>query len=288
MSNVQAGSDTHMVLFCSNYINTYKAFEPERLPWPELTDAELERMRGVPFWQEILYTEMRAITIIDAFSATVENPLIRKALDLMGKEEKRHEHLIRYLIAHYGITIADQSLEPLPADIETTFIDFGFGECVDSFIGFGFFKIARETEFLPEPLLDILDILMEEEVRHVLFIINWMAYREARHGRRAAPLRALTSLWYYGRAISSLVNVALRNARNESNGVQFSATQAGEILGETRLRHVLESCLAENARRLATYDKKLLRPLFLPRVAGALLAVLKLGSLFGTGKRELT
>jgi hypothetical protein len=282
---MQVGSDTHKVLFCKSYINSYKEFEPERLSWPELSSSELERMRGVPFWQEILYTEMRAISIIDAFAATVDDPLIRKALDLMGKEEKRHEDLIRYLIAHYGITLADQNFDPLPSDIETTFIDFGFGECVDSFIGFGFFKIARETKFLPDPLLDILDILMEEEIRHVLFIINWMAYREAQHGRRAAPLRALTSAWYYGRAISSLIKVGLRNARNESNGVQFSATQASEVLGDVTIRQALEACLSENARRLAAYDRKLLRPLLLPRIAGALLALLKLGSFFTFGKR---
>lgn len=282
---MQVGSNLHKTLFCSNYVNTYKEFDPERLPWPELNASELERMRRVPFWQEILYTEMRAITIIDAFSATVADPLIREALDLMGKEEKRHERLIRYLISHYGITVTQKNLEPLQADIETTFIDFGFGECVDSFLGFGFFKIARETKFLPDPLLDILDILMEEEIRHVLFIVNWMAYREAQHGRRFAPVRALTFAWYYARAISSLLKVALRNARNEGNGVQFSATQVGEILGEISVSQVLDACLSENARRLAAYDRNLLRPMLLPGIAGALLMLLKLTSRFHFGTR---
>ena len=50
-----------------------------------------------------------------------------------------------------------QPLEPLGPDIETAFKDFGFGECVDSFLGFGVFKIARQSGFLPEAMFEIFD-----------------------------------------------------------------------------------------------------------------------------------
>ena len=61
---------------------------------------------------------------------------------------------------------------------------FGFGECMDSFLGFGAFKTARQSEFLPESMFEIFDVLMYEETRHIVFFINYMAWREVQRGRR--------------------------------------------------------------------------------------------------------
>ena len=77
-------------------------------------------------------------------------------------------------------------LDPMPADIETAFKDFGFGECMDSFLGFGVFKIAREAGFLPEEMFAIFDTLMYEETRHIVFFVNWMAWRQVQQGRARA------------------------------------------------------------------------------------------------------
>jgi hypothetical protein len=40
-------------------------------------------------------------------------------------------------------------------------IDFGFGECMDSFLGSGAFKTARQWEFLPD---DVACLLVQEHV----------------------------------------------------------------------------------------------------------------------------
>ena len=69
-------------------------------------------------------------------------------------------------------------------------LDFGFGECMDSFLGFRAFKTARQSEFLPESMFEIFDVPMHEETRHIVFFINYMAWREVQRGRGAAPLRA--------------------------------------------------------------------------------------------------
>ena len=83
------------------------------------------------------------------------------------------------------------ALEEVGADLRRAFADFGYGECLDSFLGFGVFKIARRSGFLPEPLFEIFDMLMREETRHIVFFINWMAWHEVASGRGARWLRAM-------------------------------------------------------------------------------------------------
>ena len=56
---------------------------------------------------------------------------------------------------------------------------------MDAFLGFGAFKTARQSEFLPEGMFEIFDVLMHEETRHIVFFINYMAWREKRRGHIA-------------------------------------------------------------------------------------------------------
>ncbi len=180
MMKIDAGSDAHRDLFCRQFIDTHERFDPETLPWPELDDAALARLRGVPFWQDVFHTERRAGAIVDAFTPHVADSVVREAVALQGVEETRHAKLIRVMIDRYGLDATEQPLEALPADIETAFIDFGFGECLDAFLGFGAFKTARQSAFLPEGMFEIFDVLMYEETRHIVFFINYMAWREKR------------------------------------------------------------------------------------------------------------
>jgi len=275
---VTIGSEAHKELFCGSFIRSHRRFEPEQLPWPDLDGEALDRVQTVPFWQEVLHTELRAIEIIDAFTPTVGDPLVREAIALMGYEEKRHGRLVRVLIDRYGITIHPEAPAPMPADVEGTFIDFGYGECVDAFLGFGLFKIARDSGFLPAAMFDILDVLMYEETRHIILFTNWMAYREARRGRRAAALRAVTAGRRYARSIGSKVRVIVRNARDGGDGRRFSATQASAFLDGFSVGRLVDQCLAENARRLGEFEADLARPRLLPGIARVVQAIAHAGS----------
>ncbi len=274
---VAIGSEAHKALFCRHFHATYQDYVPAVLPWPELDDAALARLRAVPFWQEVLHTERRAGAIVKAFSATVGDPVLKAAIDLQGFEETRHAELIRVMIERYGIGATEQPLENLPDDIETAFKDFGFGECMDSFLGFGVFKIAREAGFLPESMFEIFDRLMFEETRHIVFFINWMAWRQVQQGRGAAWRRGAASLRFYVRALKRMVGTARRGAK-ANDGRDFAATQAGVFLDGFTFRRFLEDCYAENARRMSVMDEGLLRPVFLPRLADVALASLRLWS----------
>jgi len=276
---VRVGSDAHRDLFCDSFIRSHRHFDPEALPWPDLEGEALDRVRGVPFWQEVLHTELRAIAIIDAFSRTLTDARVREAIELMSDEERRHGRLVQVLIDRYGIEIRPEALRPLPHDVEGAFIAFGYGECVDAFLGVGLFKMAREARFLPDSMFAVLDLLMEEEARHILLFTNWMAYREGRRGRGAAPLRAVTAAWHYVRSIGSKARVALRTARGKSDGRRFSATQAGTFLEGFSVRRLAEECLAEHERRLRPFAPALLRPRFMPGVAQLVRAVTRLGDI---------
>jgi hypothetical protein len=231
----------------------------------------------VPFWEEVFYTERRAGAIVAAFTETVSDPVLKTALALQGEEETRHANLIRVMIDKYGLDAPERPMEDLGADIETRFKDFGFGECLDSFLGFGLFKIAWHAEFLPREMLQIFETLMYEETRHIVFFINWMAYTEARRGWVARTILPLTSLHYYLRAVNRMMGLA-RRGKQLNDGKNFAATQVGMFLDGFNFRSFLEDCYAENSRRMSSFDSELLRPSFLPQLAEVALKALRLWS----------
>ncbi len=281
---LQIGSEAHKQLFCRQFIDTYTDFEPAELAWPELNATELERMRSVPFWQEVRHTERRAAAIVAAFSACVTDPLIREAMVLQGVEEARHARLLAVMIDRYGIDAPERPLAPIEGNLETRFIDFGFGECLDSFLGFGAFKFARQSQFLPDSMFEIFDMLMFEETRHIVFFINWMAWRETQHGRRAL-LRHANSLRFYGRAIARLAG-AVRRGQKESEGREFSTTEVSQFLEGLTFRRFVEECHSENARRMRAFDASLLQPRFLPLLADAALSAFRLWNKLSPGAAE--
>jgi len=274
---MKIGSQEHRDAFCTHFTQTYVEYDPKTLPWPVLDAAALHRLQAVPFWEEVFYTERRAGAIVGAFTETVDDPVLKAALALQGEEETRHANLIRVMIDRYGLDAPERPMEDLGPDIETRFKDFGFGECLDSFLGFGLFKIAWQAEFLPREMLQIFETLMYEETRHIVFFINWMAYTEARRGWLARTVSPLTSLHYYLRAVYRMAGLA-RRGKQLNDGQNFAATQVSMFLEGFNFRSFLEDCYAENSRRMNSFDPELLRPSFLPQLAEAALKALRLWS----------
>jgi len=63
---MRIGSDEHKQRFCGEFIASHCRFDPATLAWPDLDEAALGRLRAIPFWQEVLYTERRAGAIVAA------------------------------------------------------------------------------------------------------------------------------------------------------------------------------------------------------------------------------
>jgi len=274
---MKIGSEEHKRRFCEEFIASHRPYEPESLPWPDLDDGALGRLRAIPFWPEVLYTERRAGAIVEAYGVTITDPLVRQAIMLQGFEEARHAQLLRLMIRRYGISAEERPLETLNHDRYRAFADFGYGECLDAFLGFGVFQIARRAEYLPEAMFAIFETLMHEENRHIVFFVNWMAWEQGRRGRGVAWLRSAVAAHYYLRAISRLLDT-VRRGQEVNGGRDFSATQASVFIDGFSLRDLIEECCAEHERRMHAFDPDLLQPRFLPRLGAVALAGLRLGT----------
>lgn len=273
---MKIGSEEHKNLLCHSFIESHNKYNPQLLPWPELDPVHIDRLRKIPFWQEALNTELNAGAKIDAYKQTITDPLVREAIALQGYEEARHGQLLQYMIGHYDIKPKGKPLKPIPHNIEPAFIEFGYGECIDSFLGFGLFKIARQSNFLPEPMFDIFDLLLQEEARHIVFFVNWIAYLQTSRGRGAKLFRAASSLWEYGKATQQLMSVI--NDGATVNGDDFAITEASVFVDDFSIEKLVSECLSENRRRMSSFDERLLKPQLLPILARIALSGLQLFS----------
>jgi len=168
------------------------------------------------------------------------------------------------MIERYGIEVPAFAVTT-PDDVESAFVDFGFEECLDSFGAFGLFALAREAKLVPDEFFEIFGQVMQEEAHHIVFFVNWYAYRQAQRGVSARALRAPRALWHYGKALYKLADLVRDDDADE--GADFIATGATAFVDDLTPHMVLSRCVAENERRLAGFDRRLLVPRLVPRLA---------------------
>lgn len=269
---MRLGSAAHKALFCEALVESHRPYEPAELPWPELDETALGRLRGLPFWGEALGTERETARKITAYAAGVDDPLLREAIALQGREEDRHARLLEVLMDRYGIRAAPRAMFALPDDRELAFVDAGYGECVDSFFAFGLFEIARHSGYFPEALLRVMEPVVEEEARHIVFFANWEAYQQVNRRRQAKIVRGARAIRFYLRAAGRRIGAVRSGA-----GSGFTAGGAGAVVSGLSPRTFLETCLRENARRLAPFDARLLRPRLVPALVRMALRGLRAG-----------
>jgi hypothetical protein len=268
---MRPGTPEHRDLFCRTFIDSHVAFEPEALPWPELDQFYLERLHAFPLWSYARAIEQRAGRMVSAFARTLDDPLIREAVAVQGIEETRHGHLMTHVMERYGVNVPSLPPPDLPSGRED-FLVFGFGECTDSFVGFGAFSLARQKKLFPDPLMKIFDNVLWEEARHIVFFINWWRYEEARAGRGGLFHLAYNSPKYHLKSM-------MRTAEGGEGVPTFP------VLGRDQIRSVtegitpmmfLEAALAENRRHMDRFDRRLIKPVLMPRLAMVVLAGLRM------------
>lgn len=268
---MKIGSAAHKELFCRAFLAQHRPYEPEQLDWPVLDAEALALLRGLPFWTHALQAEEDAGPMISACAALEPDRTIRQALELQALEEARHARIIKHMIERYRLPLGEIRVE-MPADVLEAFIDFGFEECLDSFGAFGLFKLGRQHLVMPAPLFDIFDQVMQEEASHIVFFLNWFAHRQANRGTLPSAFRHAKALNHYLRALRKLAGLAFSD--DTAEGKDFIISGADAFVENLTPSAVLAACLEENARRLAGFDRRLLRPQLAPRLARLALGIL--------------
>jgi hypothetical protein len=266
------GSEEHKRLFCRTFLDTTEEYDPAALPWPELDAGALARLRALPIWNHALQAETNAGAMVGGFGATIADPMVREAVLLQGREEERHGRMIATIVERYGL-----GAKPGPPALPPTaaaFIHFGYRECLDSFVGFGAFRLARETEFMPEALISLFSRVLWEEARHIVFFVNWIAYERVRRGYGGAFFQAIgTAIGY----VHALFDMAISGRQvGQAAASQEPGAPALSFDGFPVLRF-LESALEENETLMARFDERLLRPRVVPVLAKAALEAANAG-----------
>ncbi|MDW9230234.1 putative aminomethyltransferase [Burkholderia cepacia] len=257
-------------------LDTHNPYKPAVIDWPALKPAELKRLTSLPIWDIAVQTEGRASIRVATYAATVGNPLLRRALEMDGGEEARHKVVLSKLVEAYGIRLAPEPPYPAPKDPEWSWMVTGFSECIDSFFAFGLFRSAQRSGYFPPELVDTFEPVIQEEGRHILFFVNWYAWywRSLTWWRRPWFFARVAAVWVH--LIRERIGIARGiDADGVARDANFPATNTADIGEALKPRELIELCLAENDRRMAGYDKRLLRPLFVPRMARLALRFLK-------------
>lgn len=269
---MRIGSQAHKELFCRTFVETHRPFEPEKIVWPDLDAESLARLKSLPVWNEAARTESETALKVQTLGRAENDPVLAEAIALQGYEEGRHSAIISLLIRHYGISIKPFELPPPPRDPVWTFMSIGYGECIDSFFAFGLFEMGRRSQVFPAALIDIFEPIVQEEARHILFLVNWAAYLRARRPPLLRPAFDARRGWVVARQLLEHArHAASFGGDGSQEGFEMTSHQA---FGDLSARRFLELCLSENDRRVGIYDPTLLRPRLVPGAVRAVLRVL--------------
>src|SRR5271170_536180 len=155
-----------------------------------------------------MQTEGNASLRVLSFAGTIEDPLPREAVEIDGFEETRHKQVLSNLVQAYGTPLAPEPEYLRPRHPEWAFLLAGFCECVDTFFAFGLFALAKRSGFFPPALVDTFEPVMQEEGRHILFFVNWVAWRRRQLPLWRRPLFALRILAVWAFLIWERIGIA--------------------------------------------------------------------------------
>ena len=261
---IAPGDERHKTMLSRVMLDTFNPYKPAVIAWPRLDPEARQRLIALPIWDIAVQTEGRARLRVLSYARTVGDKLLRDAFELMGFEEGRHKEVLSHLVAFYGIELEPEPEYIEPRDPEWAFMVTGYSECIDSFFAFGLFELARRSGFFPEALVETFEPVIQEEGRHILFFTNWIAWHRRRMPLWRRPWFLLKTLAVW----SFLIRERIGLARDVSGGKQDAnfamSGSAAFSAGEIDTAELMRICLAENDRRMAGYDPRLLRPTTMP------------------------
>jgi hypothetical protein len=266
--SIRPGSERHKTTFCQLLLDTHNPYKPAVIEWPQLGDEARARLVSLPIWDIAVQTEGKAKARVLSYAEETADPLLRQAIELDGFEEGRHKEVLSRLVEAYGIRLGPEPEYTRPRHPEWAFMVTGFSECIDSFFAFGLFAVARQSRFFPPELVETFEPVMQEEARHILFFVNWVAWhrRNLAWWRRPWFWAKVAAVWVF--LVWERIGLARGVGASQSETPQdnnFTLT-GGKAVADVDLSiaTLIDICLEENDRRLAGYDPRLLRPKVMP------------------------
>jgi hypothetical protein len=267
------GTEAHKQAFCRMLLDTHNPYRPSIVDWPALDPESRDRLVSLPIWDIAMQTEGNATLRVLGYAQTVSDPLLREAVEVDGFEEARHKQVLSNLVAAYGISLAPEPEYVPPKHPEWAFLLAGFCECVDTFFAFGLFALAKRSGFFPAELVDTFEPVVQEEGRHIIFFVNWVAWhrRNLPRWRRVVFAAKIVSVWAFliweriGFARGLDGGGAGSGTMPQDNNFVFTGSRALGS-GTVSAAAVVDICLSEHERRFAGYDCRLLRPQLMPRL----------------------
>jgi hypothetical protein len=260
---IRFGSEEHKRLFCRTLLDTFDPYKPAVIDWPKLDKDAQDRLTALPIWDIAVQTENRAGLNVCTYAEGISDPLLKKAIELNGFEERRHRHVLSNLVEAYGIKLSPEPAYPRPKDPEWAFMVTGYSECIDSFFAFGLFETAKRSGFFPPELVDTFEPVVHEEGRHILFYVNWVSWHRRNMPLWRRPYFELKVLAVWAFLVWERIGIAgdVSNGQQDNN---FTVNGANQLGNDISIAMLMDTCLSENDRRLGIYDKRLKRPRFVP------------------------
>jgi hypothetical protein len=274
---IRLGSDDHLRLFCLELLETHDPYRPRIMDWPKLSQETRDKLVALPIWDIAVQTEGKAGMNVRTFAEQVrKHGLLKEALDMDAFEEGRHKVVLANMVKFYDIALQPEPEYERPRDPEWAFMVTGWSECIDSFFGFGLFELAKRTGFFPPELVATFEPVMREEGRHILFYVNWVAWwrRNMPWWRRPwFELKAI-AVWAY-LIWERLGLVGKMEGDEKAQDFNFTVNGSKELGVEVSFPELARVCLEANDQRLAPYDARLLRPVFVPNMMRLALRITK-------------
>jgi len=106
--------------------------------------------------------------------------------------------------------------------------------------------------------------VVQEEGRHILFFVNWVAWHRRNMPLWRRPWFELKVLAVWAFLVWERIGIAsdVSNGQQDNNFTVNGASQLGG--DDIDVFKLMDTCLVENDRRLGIYDQRLKRPRFVP------------------------
>ncbi len=274
-SSAPQGPEEQVTMLSRMLLDTFNPYRPAVLDWPRLDEEARTRLTSLPIWDIAVQTEGRARLRILSYARRVTHPVLREAFELMAFEEGRHKEVLSHLVAAYGIQLEPEPEYVEPKDPEWGFLVTGYSECIDSFFAFGLFELARRSGFFPKELVETFEPVIQEEGRHILFFVNWVAWHKRTMPLWRRPRFFLKTLGVWTYLIRERIGLARDVSAGEKENANFTVEGASAVGGEVDPAELMAICLAENDRRLSGYDPRLRQPRIVPALVRLVLPVLR-------------